>query len=45
MEWMIISVGATGMVRRMKRSKWIIGSIVAVLVLAIILILYFKLAN
>nr|GEW14116.1 vesicle transport v-SNARE 13-like [Tanacetum cinerariifolium] len=35
----------TGMVRRMNRNKWIIGSIVAVLVLAIILILYFKLAN
>lgn len=35
----------TAMSRRMNRNKWIIGSIVAVLVLAIILILYFKLKN
>ncbi|KAK1421911.1 hypothetical protein QVD17_24636 [Tagetes erecta] len=33
----------TNMSRRMSRNKWIIGSIVAVLILAIILILYFKL--
>ncbi|CAI9283028.1 unnamed protein product [Lactuca saligna] len=33
----------TNMSRRMSRNKYIIGSIVAVLVLAIILILYFKL--
>ncbi|XP_076950507.1 vesicle transport v-SNARE 11-like [Bidens hawaiensis] len=32
----------TNMSRRMSRNKWIIGSIVAALVLAIILILYFK---
>nr|GEV00888.1 vesicle transport v-SNARE 13 [Tanacetum cinerariifolium] len=35
----------TNMSRRMSRNKWIIGSIVAVLVLTIILILYFKLKN
>ncbi|VFR01207.1 unnamed protein product [Cuscuta campestris] len=35
----------TNMSRRMNRNKWIIGSIVAVLVIAIILILYFKLAH
>lgn len=35
----------TNMSRRMSRNKWVIGSIVAVLVLAIILILYFKLKN
>lgn len=35
----------TTMSRRMTRNKWIIGTIVAVLVLAIILILYFKLSN
>jgi vesicle transport through interaction with t-SNAREs protein 1 len=31
-----------GMMRRMDRNKWIIGLIVAVLVLAILVILYFK---
>ncbi|KAF3444799.1 hypothetical protein FNV43_RR14492 [Rhamnella rubrinervis] len=35
----------TAMSRRMSKNKWIIGSIVAVLVIAIILILYFKLAK
>ncbi|KAI5665671.1 hypothetical protein M9H77_15524 [Catharanthus roseus] len=35
----------TAMSRRMSRNKWIIGSIIAVLVLAIILILYFKLSK
>ncbi|CAH9120959.1 unnamed protein product [Cuscuta epithymum] len=35
----------TNMSRRMSRNKWIIGCIVAVLVIAIILILYFKLAH
>uniref|UniRef100_A0A5B7BBG9 Vesicle transport v-SNARE N-terminal domain-containing protein n=1 Tax=Davidia involucrata TaxID=16924 RepID=A0A5B7BBG9_DAVIN len=35
----------TAMSRRMSRNKWIIGSVVAVLVLAIILILYFKLSK
>eukprot|EP00262_Sarcandra_glabra_P003462 TRINITY_DN1418_c0_g1_i1.p1 TRINITY_DN1418_c0_g1~~TRINITY_DN1418_c0_g1_i1.p1 ORF type:complete len:222 (+),score=44.42 TRINITY_DN1418_c0_g1_i1:182-847(+) len=35
----------TAMSRRMSRNKWIIGSIIAALVLAIILILYFKLAH
>ncbi|XP_024928887.2 vesicle transport v-SNARE 13 isoform X2 [Ziziphus jujuba] len=35
----------TSMSRRMSKNKWIIGSIIAVLVLAIILILYFKLAK
>ncbi|PKI71375.1 vesicle transport v-SNARE 13-like [Punica granatum] len=33
----------TSISRRMDRNKWIIGSIIAVLVVAIILILYFKL--
>ncbi|KAM7520703.1 hypothetical protein LguiB_019665 [Lonicera macranthoides] len=33
----------TAMSRRMSRNKWIIGSIVLVLILAIVLILYFKL--
>lgn len=33
----------TAISRRMNRNKWIIGSIIAVLVVAIILILYFKL--
>lgn len=33
------------MSRRMSRNKWIIGSIIAALGLAIILILYFKLAH
>jgi len=31
-----------GMVRRMDRNKWIIGLIIAVLVLVILVILYFK---
>nr|CAB3473326.1 unnamed protein product [Digitaria exilis] len=31
-----------GMVRRMDRNKWIIGLIIAVLVLAILVIMYFK---
>ena len=31
-----------GMVRRMYRNKWIIGLVIAVLVLAILVILYFK---
>ncbi|KAL3528423.1 hypothetical protein ACH5RR_007745 [Cinchona calisaya] len=35
----------TNMSRRMSRNKWIIGSIIAVLVLAIILFLYFKLTH
>ncbi|KAK9278590.1 hypothetical protein L1049_028162 [Liquidambar formosana] len=35
----------TAMSRRMSKNKWIIGSVIAVLVLAIILILYFKLAH
>ncbi|KAL2516035.1 Vesicle transport v-SNARE 12 [Forsythia ovata] len=35
----------TSMSRRMSRNKWIIGSIIAVLVIAIILILYFKLIH
>lgn len=35
----------TAMSRRMSRNKWIIGSIIAVLVIAIGLILYFKLAK
>ncbi|CAA2963252.1 vesicle transport v-SNARE 13-like [Olea europaea subsp. europaea] len=35
----------TNMSRRMSRNKWIIGSIIAVLVIAIILILYFKLTH
>ncbi|GAB2289683.1 Vesicle transport v-SNARE 12 [Dionaea muscipula] len=35
----------TAMSRRMSRNKWIIGSIVAALVLAIVLILYFKLTH
>ncbi|XP_058226306.1 vesicle transport v-SNARE 13-like isoform X2 [Rhododendron vialii] len=33
----------TNMSRRMNKNKWIIGSIIAVLVIAIALILYFKL--
>ncbi|KAF5735558.1 vesicle transport v-SNARE 13-like [Tripterygium wilfordii] len=33
----------TNMSKRMSRNKWIIGTVIAVLVLAIILILYFKL--
>ncbi|KAK1357711.1 Vesicle transport v-SNARE 13 [Heracleum sosnowskyi] len=35
----------TSMSRRMSRNKWIIGSIIVVLVLAIILILYYKLTR
>lgn len=35
----------TNMSRRMNRNKWIIGSVITVLVLAIILILYFKLTH
>nr|GMC72001.1 vesicle transport V-SNARE 13-like [Ipomoea batatas] len=35
----------TTMSRRMSKNKWIIGSIIAVLVIAIILILYFKLSR
>lgn len=35
----------TNMSRRMSRNKWIIGSIIAILVIAIILILYFKLTH
>ncbi|URD75528.1 Vesicle transport v-SNARE protein N-terminus [Musa troglodytarum] len=35
----------TAMSRRMDRNKWIIGGIIVALVLAIILILYFKLAH
>ncbi|KAK3042722.1 hypothetical protein RJ639_000780, partial [Escallonia herrerae] len=35
----------TGMSRRMSRNKWIIGAVIAALVLAIILILYFKLSH
>ncbi|XP_028085884.1 vesicle transport v-SNARE 11-like [Camellia sinensis] len=35
----------TNISRRMSRNKWIIGSIIAVLVVAIILILYFKLSK
>ncbi|XP_051136770.1 vesicle transport v-SNARE 13-like [Andrographis paniculata] len=35
----------TNMTRRMNRNKWIIGSIIAALVVAIILVLYFKLTH
>ncbi|EOY21931.1 Vesicle transport v-SNARE family protein isoform 2, partial [Theobroma cacao] len=35
----------TNMSRRMSRNKWIIGSIIAALVLAILFILYFKLTH
>lgn len=35
----------TTMSRRMSRNKWIIGSVIAVLVLAILVILYFKLIH
>ncbi|CAA2983331.1 vesicle transport v-SNARE 13-like [Olea europaea subsp. europaea] len=35
----------TNMSRRMSRNKWIIGSIIAILIVAIILILYFKLTH
>jgi vesicle transport through interaction with t-SNAREs protein 1 len=34
----------TAMSRRMSRNKWIIGTIIAVLVIAVALILYFKLS-
>ncbi|TXG56558.1 hypothetical protein EZV62_017871 [Acer yangbiense] len=35
----------TAMSRRMSRNKWIVGSIIAVLVIAIIFVLYFKLSR
>ena len=35
----------TAMSKRMDKNKWIIGSIIVALVLAILLILYFKLAH
>ncbi|MQM12972.1 hypothetical protein Taro_045893 [Colocasia esculenta] len=35
----------TSMSRRMSKNKWIIGSVIAVLVIAILLILYFKLSH
>ncbi|CDY37005.1 hypothetical protein Bca4012_099246 [Brassica carinata] len=35
----------TGMTRRMNRNKWTIGAIIAALVVAIIIILYFKLTK
>jgi vesicle transport through interaction with t-SNAREs protein 1 len=35
----------SNMSRRMNKNKWIIGCIVLVLVVAIIMILYFKLAK
>ncbi|XP_078444286.1 vesicle transport v-SNARE 13-like [Wolffia australiana] len=35
----------TAMTRRMSRNKWIIGSVIAALVMAIILILYFKVTH
>ncbi|KAK2636147.1 hypothetical protein Ddye_030939 [Dipteronia dyeriana] len=35
----------TAMSRRMSRNKWIVGSIIAVLVIAIIFVLYFKLSH
>ncbi|CAN6469199.1 unnamed protein product [Victoria cruziana] len=35
----------TAMSRRMDRNKWIIGTIIAVLVVAIIMVLYFKLTH
>lgn len=35
----------TNMSRRMNKNKWIIGGIVLVLIVAIILILYFKLSK
>ncbi|KAH6830646.1 vesicle transport V-snare 13 [Perilla frutescens var. hirtella] len=35
----------TNMSRRMSRNKWLIGTIIAVLVIAIIVILYFKLTH
>uniref|UniRef100_A0A803N299 Uncharacterized protein n=1 Tax=Chenopodium quinoa TaxID=63459 RepID=A0A803N299_CHEQI len=35
----------TAMSRRMNRNKWIIGTIIAVLVLVVVLIIYFKLIH
>ncbi|GAV71538.1 V-SNARE domain-containing protein/V-SNARE_C domain-containing protein [Cephalotus follicularis] len=35
----------TAMSRRMSRNKWIVGSIITVLVLAIVLVIYFKLTH
>ncbi|XP_042490833.1 vesicle transport v-SNARE 13-like [Macadamia integrifolia] len=35
----------TAMSRRMSRNKWIVGSIIAALVVAIVLIMYFKLSH
>ncbi|KAK3169106.1 hypothetical protein Dsin_000098 [Dipteronia sinensis] len=35
----------TAMSRRMSRNKWIMGSVIIVLILAILLILYFKLIH
>ncbi|GAB2297174.1 Vesicle transport v-SNARE 12 [Dionaea muscipula] len=35
----------TGMARRMSKNKWIVGSVIGALALAIILILYFKLTR
>jgi len=35
----------TAMSKRMDKNKWIIGSIIVALVLAILLVLYFKLAH
>ncbi|XWS30230.1 hypothetical protein CRYUN_Cryun24cG0098800 [Craigia yunnanensis] len=35
----------TAMSRRMSRNKWIVGIIIAVLIIAIVLILYFKLVK
>lgn len=34
----------TAMSKRMSRNKWIVGSVISALVLAIIFILYFKLS-
>ncbi|KAG8366390.1 hypothetical protein BUALT_Bualt17G0074700 [Buddleja alternifolia] len=35
----------TSMTRRMSRNKWIVGSIIAALILAIIIVLYFKISH
>ncbi|CAN4086311.1 unnamed protein product [Withania somnifera] len=35
----------TTMSRRMSKNKWIIGTIIAALILSILLVLYFKLAH
>lgn len=35
----------TSMVRRMNRNKWIIGGLIGVLIVAIILIAYFKISH